>query len=302
MDKNEFYLVVPSITLGFSMFLSVILSLLFPVSFLVAFLLSIIFVLFVIAGTFVYRKKKDLLSSEERRIENVIHGSIWNFFNSIKETFSGLYWRFRDKPVAIDQEGDDEFSADRPVAFRQNIDKSPAKEPIAPQQSNDDSSADIPVTQEQSTDDSSTDTKIEWNIDIIRNIEQKKFVELCRYYFMFSGLKAEQIESEVEDSADLKIYKPSLSETRPVAIAQCVADKNVPVEVMPLMELLGEMADYKVNTSFFLTNNQFSQTAIEFVASNSVIKIIDGEKILEKIIKLPEQKRRQLHIKIIGNN
>jgi len=141
----------------------------------------------------------------------------------------------------------------------------------------------------------------EWNIEIIRNIELKKFIDLCESFLILSGIKVKRTKSGVDRGVDLKIYKPSYSLTKPVAIGQCKVQYNSKIEVKYLMELIGIMADFEVNTSFFFTNSEFSQDAIEFAATNDVIRLFDGEKLLEKIKKLPEQKRQFLFDKIIGD-
>ncbi len=141
----------------------------------------------------------------------------------------------------------------------------------------------------------------QWNLEIIRHIEMEQFQNLCQQYLNLCGVKAEQVDSEEQGGVDLKIYKPSYSKEKPVAIALCRVTSNSEISVNILMELIGTMATAHVKTSFIFTNGHFSNEALQFAAKNKVIRLIDGENLLNKIEKLSEENKQYLLSRVTGN-
>lgn len=141
---------------------------------------------------------------------------------------------------------------------------------------------------------------ISWNMDVIRNIEWKKFEDLCENLLKLYGIQAKQTPLGADQGIDINIYHKSFSLTKPVAIAQCKARYNSKITLRLVRELLGSMAATKVNKSYFFTSNRFTADAKIFASKNN-ITLVDGNKLLEWIIKLPKDRKQLLFNEIIDD-
>lgn len=133
----------------------------------------------------------------------------------------------------------------------------------------------------------------EWTLELLRQLEWKRFEELCAAYFHELGLRAETIRCGADGGIDAKLFKGDSNE--PESIIQCKAWNTRPVGVKPVRELFGVMAHEKVAKGIFLTTGSYTQEARSFAQEKSLF-LVDGEKLLGMIKKLTEEARQRLLI------
>ena len=119
-----------------------------------------------------------------------------------------------------------------------------------------------------------------WSLDLLRELEWKRFEIVCASYYQKQGFRVETIRCGADGGIDAKLYWRD--ETNPAAILQCKAWNAYQVGVKPVRELLGVMAHNGVAKGIFLATKTFTIEAIEF-ASKNPIELVTGEDLLCKI-------------------
>ncbi len=131
----------------------------------------------------------------------------------------------------------------------------------------------------------------EWSLSLLRQLEWKRFEELCAAFYRELGLRAETIRCGADGGVDAKLFRGDAAE--PESIIQCKAWNFRPVGVKPIRELFGVMAHQKVGRGIFMTTSTYTKEAIEFAKENPIF-LIDGEKFFRMIGKLPNEAQRKL--------
>lgn len=132
----------------------------------------------------------------------------------------------------------------------------------------------------------------EWTIELLRSLEWKRFELLAAEYFRLLGKRVETISHGSDGGIDARIYAKS-SSVLEYAI-QCKAWSKM-VGVSPVRELFGVMAHESAGKGIFMTTSSFSPDAKQFAEEHrDKLFLIDGEKFISMILKLPEGKKAQL--------
>ena len=131
----------------------------------------------------------------------------------------------------------------------------------------------------------------EWSIDVIRDVEWKRFEDVCQKFYQTSGIRSETTALGPDGGIDIRLYQDDSG--KPTSIVQCKAWSERLVGVKPVRELLGVMTHEKIVKAFFMTSGRFSEDA-KVVASSNRITLIDGELLLMMIKRLPEADQKSL--------
>lgn len=131
-----------------------------------------------------------------------------------------------------------------------------------------------------------------WSIELLRDLEWKRFEMLCAEYFRVLGKRVETINHGADGGIDARIYANN-SNNLEFAI-QCKAWGSM-VGIKPIRELFGVMAHESAGKGIFMATSRFSEDVKKFAAEHSdKLFIIDGEKFLSMLSNLPEGKQQKL--------
>ena len=130
-----------------------------------------------------------------------------------------------------------------------------------------------------------------WSIDVIRDVEWKRFEDLCQKFYETSGIRCKTTALGPDGGMDILLYQDDTG--KPTAIVQCRASGEHLVGVRPVRELLGVMTHEKIGRSFFMTSGHFADDA-KLLASSNRITLIDGEMLLIMIRRLPAAAQNSL--------
>lgn len=130
-----------------------------------------------------------------------------------------------------------------------------------------------------------------WSLQLIRDIEWKKFEELSKAYFVESGIAAETTQLGADGGIDIKLYQDG--SVTPSTIVQCKAWSARSVGVKQIREFLGVMSHEKIAKGIYMTSGGFTDEAKEVAVANN-IKLISGETLLSMINKLSERSQGKL--------
>lgn len=131
----------------------------------------------------------------------------------------------------------------------------------------------------------------DWSLALLKQIEWKRFEELCAAYFRELGLRVETIRCGPDGGVDAKLFRGDATE--PETILQCKAWNARSVGVKPVRELFGVMAHQKVRRGIFMTTSDYTKEALEFAKENPIF-LIDGDKFLGMIGKLSSEVQERL--------
>jgi restriction system protein len=132
--------------------------------------------------------------------------------------------------------------------------------------------------------------KLEWSLELVRDIEWKRFEDLCPKFYETKGIRSECTALGPDGGIDIRLYQDG---ERATSIVQCKAWGARFVGVKPVRELLGVMTHEKIEKAFFMTSGQFSDEAKEVAKSNR-ITLIDGQMLLMMIKRLSGEQQSAL--------
>ncbi len=146
---------------------------------------------------------------------------------------------------------------------------------------------------------SAVERPTEWSLKLLRELEWKRFEEVCAAFYRELGLRTETIRCGADGGIDAKLFQAD--STEPDAIIQCKAWNSRPVGVKPVRELLGVMTHHKVAEGVFMITGDFTQEAVAFAQENP-LELVNGKRFLEMIDKLsPEARQRLLNLATEGD-
>lgn len=129
-----------------------------------------------------------------------------------------------------------------------------------------------------------------WDISILKEIEWKRFEQICTEYLRMAGYVAQETKVGADGGVDIHVRKPGEENFK--GIVQCKAWNTYKVGVKPIRELFGIMAADRISTGIFITSGEFTSEAEEFAKGK--INLVWGEKFINLIKKLPEDNQKQL--------
>ena len=124
----------------------------------------------------------------------------------------------------------------------------------------------------------------EWRIGFLRDLEWKRFEDVCQKFYALKGIKSETTQLGADGGIDIRLYQDDSG--KPTSIVQCKAWGRY-VGVKPIRELLGVMAHEKIEKAFFMASSRFTDEAKAFAKTNR-ITLIDGEMLVAMIKRLPD--------------
>ena len=131
----------------------------------------------------------------------------------------------------------------------------------------------------------------EWSLDLIRDLEWKRFEDVCQQFYEKKGIRSETTALGPDGGIDIRLYQDDTG--LPTSIVQCKAWGERYVGVKPVRELLGVMTHEKISKAFFMTSGSYSDEA-KVVAQANRITLIDGNMLLMMIQRLPTKERESL--------
>lgn len=132
---------------------------------------------------------------------------------------------------------------------------------------------------------------VEWSMDLLRELEWKRFETICTEYLKSIGYDAKETRIGPDGGVDIIVNKEG--QEKPLAIVQCKAWNKYNVGVKPIRELFGLMAAERVINGMFITTGDYSAEAREF-AKGKNLRLITGERLLEVIKQLPVERKERL--------
>jgi len=130
-----------------------------------------------------------------------------------------------------------------------------------------------------------------WGLELIRNLEWKRFEDVCQQFYEMKGIRSETTSLGADGGIDIRLYQDDSGQ--PTSIVQCKAWGERFVGVKPVRELLGVMTHEKIEKAFFMTSGTYSDEA-KVVAGANRITLIDGPMLLMMIQRLPAEKQEAL--------
>jgi len=131
----------------------------------------------------------------------------------------------------------------------------------------------------------------EWSIELLRDLEWKRFEDVCQKFYQLKGIKSETTALGPDGGIDIHLYQDDSGKA--TAIVQCKAWGKRYVGVQPVRELLGVMAHEKIAKGFFMASGNFSDDAKQFAQTNP-ITLVNGDMLVAMIKRLPEAQQQAL--------
>lgn len=131
----------------------------------------------------------------------------------------------------------------------------------------------------------------EWSLELIREIEWKRFEDLCQKFYEAKGIRCETTPLGPDGGIDIRIYQDDSGKA--TSVVQCKAWGARYVGVQPVRELLGVMTHEKIEKAFFMTSGRFSEDAKD-VAKGNRITLIDGQMLVMMLKRLPSDGQNEL--------
>ena len=133
---------------------------------------------------------------------------------------------------------------------------------------------------------SKLDTR-KWTPELLKQLEWRRFEELCAAYYETLGFKTRIAHSGTEEGVDIHLSAAG-SESASI-IVQCRAWNAYRVGVKAVRELRGAMSAAKLGEGVLVTSGRFTQEAVDLAQKES-IQLLDGAGLLGKIAALPPEK------------
>jgi len=131
-----------------------------------------------------------------------------------------------------------------------------------------------------------------WNIALIRELEWKRFEELCAQFWSRKGYPARLSGPGADGGVDV-VIADQRDPGKIFAVAQCKSWSSKPVGVEPVRALWGAKDHFKANLALFYGLSGFTPDARAF-AEGKHLKLISGEELLQQIMAMPDQDRATL--------
>ena len=116
-----------------------------------------------------------------------------------------------------------------------------------------------------------------WSPELLKQLEWRRFEELCAAYFEALGFTANVSPSGTDGGVDILLHEQGSE--RPSSIARCKAWDAYRVGVKAVRELRAAMGAARIGQGVLLTSGRFTQEAIN-LAKQEAIQTIDGTALL----------------------
>lgn len=138
-----------------------------------------------------------------------------------------------------------------------------------------------------------------WSLELLNQLEWKRFEQLCAEYFRELGFRAEVAREGADGGVDIHLHTGESS--APGILVQCKAWRTYKVGIKQIRELFGVMAADQVREGIFVTTGAFTGEAKAF-ADGKNVHLIDGADLLAKLRTLePERQEALLRLATEGD-
>lgn len=131
----------------------------------------------------------------------------------------------------------------------------------------------------------------QWNLDLLKALEWKRFELVCAGYFEELGFRAETARGGPDGGVDVHLF--TKDSRHPAIVVQCKAWRSGPVGVAIVRELLGVMTATGVKEGVIATTSIFTTEAKTF-AMGKEIHLIEGEDLVRKLRDLAPERQMSL--------
>jgi restriction system protein len=131
-----------------------------------------------------------------------------------------------------------------------------------------------------------------WTPELLKQLEWRRFEELCAAYFETLGFRTDLALSGAGGGVDINLYEQGAE--RASIVVQCQPWNAYRVGIKPVHGLLGTMASANVAEGVLVTSGKFTQEARDFALKEKKISLIDGTELLAKIAALMPEKALDL--------
>ena len=135
-----------------------------------------------------------------------------------------------------------------------------------------------------------------FTIDLLKQLEWKRFEEVTEAYFQCCGFRTELASFGPDGGIDIKLYSKHGASL--VAVVQCKAWNKRQVGPKLIRELIGVMSINSVNKGFFVTSGVYNSDARklegEIINNTQTVKLIDGYDLVNRIMRLAEEDRKRI--------
>ena len=135
------------------------------------------------------------------------------------------------------------------------------------------------------------ETPTEWSIELLRDLEWKRFEDVCQRFYATKGIKSETTPLGPDGGIDIRLFQDDSGKAS--AIVQCKAWGEKDVGVKPVRELLGVMAHEKIPKAFFMASGGFTEDAKAFATENR-ITLVTGDMLVSMINRLADADKQAL--------
>ena len=128
----------------------------------------------------------------------------------------------------------------------------------------------------------------QWTPELLKQLEWRRFEELCAAYFEALGFRTEVALSGAGGGVDINLYEQGAE--RASKVVQCQPWNAYRVGIKPVRGLLGTMTSGNVGEGVMVTPGKFTQEARDFARKEQTISLIDGAELLGKLAALVPEK------------
>lgn len=140
-------------------------------------------------------------------------------------------------------------------------------------------------------------TPSEWSLNLIKELEWKRFEMLCAGYFDAKGYHSETTCIGADGGIDVILHKKGDPKGKTFGVVQCKAWSSAPVGVKLVRELFGVKAAEEAPLAVFITTTDYTKDAKAF-AEGRHLQLISGTKLVELLRSLPEPESKGLLEKV----
>lgn len=127
----------------------------------------------------------------------------------------------------------------------------------------------------------------QWTPELLKQLEWRRFEELCAAYFQALGFRTEVVGTAAGAGVDIHLYTQGAE--RPSVLVQCQPWNAYRVGIKPARELLAALKAEKVGEGVLVTAGKLTQEARDFARVEQCITLVDGAELLAKIASLPPE-------------
>ncbi|MFV1995367.1 MAG: restriction endonuclease [Verrucomicrobiales bacterium] len=133
-----------------------------------------------------------------------------------------------------------------------------------------------------------------WSLEILREMEWKRFEELCARVFETVGYRVWTTVLRPDGGIDMIVSSPNPSDRGERIEVRCRAFAQNPVDVSRVQELVSGVRGGGFRAGVLVSTGEFSPESREYAESRDEVILIDGREFLGKVYSLPKADREQL--------